>query len=105
NGGTLMEPSVIKKVEMVAQGGQAKAFSPRIVRRVISTETAKIMQAMMRRVVEQGTGVKAQVKGYSVCGKTGTAQKLDPKIKKYSSDKYVASFCGFLPAENPKLVC
>ena len=105
NDGVLMEPQVIKSVSHSSPSNDGKDFAPRTVRRAISPETAKTMRGMMRRVVEQGTGTKAKVSGYSVCGKTGTAQKLDPKTKKYSTDKYVASFCGFLPEEHPMLVC
>jgi cell division protein FtsI (penicillin-binding protein 3) len=57
----------------------------------------------MRTVVtEGGTGVNAAIEGYSVCGKTGTAQKIDQKGE-YAKDKYIASFVGFLPAERPKV--
>ncbi len=104
NGGALPEPRIIRKVETSGEK-EPEAFSSRIVRQVVSPETASILTEMMRKVVEQGTGLKAQVPGYSVCGKTGTAQKLDPRTRKYSTEKYVASFCGFLPAENPLLVC
>ncbi len=105
NGGALLEPQIIRGVESDAPGGETSAFSPRVVRQAVSPETAAVLREMMRKVVDQGTGVKAQVPGYSVCGKTGTAQKLDPRTKKYSKEKYVASFCGFMPADNPLLVC
>jgi len=105
NGGLLLEPQVIRKIERADDGMKTEAFSPRPVRRVISQETAGLLRRMMRGVVDQGTGLKAQVPGFSVCGKTGTAQKIDPKTGKYLKEKHVASFCGFLPAEDPALVC
>jgi membrane peptidoglycan carboxypeptidase len=86
-------------------GGGSNVLSPRIVRRVISEETAVTMRKILSGAVENGTGSKAGVNGYSVAGKTGTAQKIDPATRKYHKDRHVASFCGFLPAERPALVC
>lgn len=62
------------------------------------------MITILKEVVRQGTGKKAAVKGYEVAGKTGTAQKIDPETRKYSADNFVASFIGFVPADDPKLV-
>jgi cell division protein FtsI (penicillin-binding protein 3) len=105
NGGLLLEPQIIRKIETAADDMQTAGFSPRIVRRVISQETSVLLRRMMQGVVKQGTGSHASVPGFSVCGKTGTAQKIDPKTKKYFKEKHIASFCGFLPAEDPALVC
>ncbi len=106
NGGTLMEPMIIKELQEFKNGEiKKKTFKPQVVRRVISNETANIMKQLLIGVVDRGTGGQAKVQGFSVAGKTGTAQKFDPEIKKYSPSKYVASFCGFLPAEDPRLVC
>jgi cell division protein FtsI/penicillin-binding protein 2 len=58
---------------------------------------------MMRTVEEGGTGVRAAVRGYNAAGKTGTAQKADPAGGGYAADKYIASFVGFAPAENPAI--
>ena len=69
--------------------------------RVISTLTAAEMRKMMEGVVEQGTGTPAQLNGYSAAGKTGTAEKIDPRTHTYSKTKYVASFVGFAPVNNP----
>jgi cell division protein FtsI (penicillin-binding protein 3) len=106
NGGLLMEPVIIRQLKSV-DGDQASvtSFGAQTVRRVISESTAKEMRNILRGVVEKGTGLQAKVPGYSVAGKTGTAQKIDPATGKYHSSKYVASFCGFLPANDPQLVC
>lgn len=72
--------------------------------RVISVSTAETVRKMLEAVVEPGgTAVRAQVLGYRVAGKTGTAHKLDPDGK-YSRDRYVASFVGMAPASNPRLI-
>ena len=76
-----------------------------MVRRVVSTETAAALKNILCGVVERGTGVQAKIQGYNVAGKTGTAQKIDPATRKYSAKNYVSSFCGFLPAEDPQIVC
>ena len=72
-------------------------------RRVISTLTAAKMKQMMQGVVLHGTGKKAILEGYSSAGKTGTAQKVDPATRTYSRTKYVASFAGFAPINNPSV--
>jgi cell division protein FtsI (penicillin-binding protein 3) len=69
--------------------------------RVISTMTAAEMRKMMEGVVLFGTGRSAQLNGYSSGGKTGTAQKIDPKTHTYSKTKHVASFAGFAPVNDP----
>lgn len=106
NGGFLMEPLIVKQLNDSKNGKMVqKIFSPQKVRRVISPETANFMKKILVQVVERGTGLQAKVVGFSVAGKTGTAQKIDLKTKKYFADKYVASFCGFVPVKNPQLVC
>jgi len=70
---------------------------------VISEETAAAMRRLLVKVVESGTGKKAAVPGFTVAGKTGTAQKAIPGVG-YSSDRYVGSFFGFLPADRPRVV-
>lgn len=106
NGGLLMEPLIIKQINNFQNGKKVTTtFMPQVVRRVISEETAKTMQKILLGVVERGTGIHAKVAGYTIAGKTGTAQKIDPKTKKYFPNRYLASFCGFVPAEDPRLVC
>src|SRR5436853_7530907 len=79
------------------------AFHPTEERRVLSPLTAAQMKQMMQGVVLHGTGKKAILEGYSAAGKTGTAQKLDPATGTYSRTKYVASFAGFAPINNPAI--
>ena len=71
--------------------------------RVISTMTAAEMRSMMEGVVLAGTGTTAQLNGYSAGGKTGTAQKIDVRTHTYSKTKYIASFVGFAPVNNPAI--
>jgi cell division protein FtsI/penicillin-binding protein 2 len=99
NSGVEVQPHLIDRIE----GEGARKIKRR---RVLSAETAKELTAMLRQVVgnDQGTGQEAQVPGYSIAGKTGTAAKPDPVLGGYSTSKYVASFVGFLPASDPRLV-
>ena len=71
--------------------------------RVISSKTSAIVRGMLQGVVDDGSGHFAQISGYSVAGKTGTSQKVDPKTGTYG-DQYVASFIGFAPASDPEYV-
>jgi cell division protein FtsI (penicillin-binding protein 3) len=83
---------------------QTVAFHPGPSHRVISPFTAAEMRSMMQKVVLEGTGRKAILEGYSAAGKTGTAQKVDPNTGAYSKTKYVGSFAGFAPVNNPEIV-
>lgn len=102
NDGILMKPYIVKEIS--AQNGQSvKRFKPQEVRRVISARTAGIVKKILQTVTtEGGTGVNAALDRYSVCGKTGTARKLD-EDGQYSDSKHVASFIGFTPAEKPEI--
>ena len=71
--------------------------------RVVSKKTSDLVTKMLESVVAHGTGIKAQITGYSVAGKTGTAQKPNLKTRGYQKDAYVASFAGFFPSQNPRL--
>lgn len=90
NGGLKVTPHVAEKATPDEPG-----------RRVISKETSSIVRGMLQSVVDEGTGHLAQIPGYTVAGKTGTAQKVDPETGLYG-DEYVTSFVGFAPAEDPK---
>jgi len=104
NGGYLMQPYVVDQV-LGNDGRLVAQHRPHLVRQVISEQTARAMREMMTGVVdEEGTGTRARVPGFNVAGKTGTAQKVDPVTGGYSVDKRVASFVGFVPADDPKLV-
>ncbi len=82
---------------------QTIAFQPAEGTRVISSLTAAEMRQMLQGVVLHGTGRKALLEGYSSAGKTGTAQKVDPATGAYSKTKYVASFAGFAPINDPQI--
>ncbi len=104
NGGTLMKPFLVRRVES-ATGEVLQETTPTAVHRVIKPETARVATQVLRRVVEEkkGTGVKARIDGYPVAGKTGTAQKVIPGAHGYSG-KYIGSFVGYLPAAAPRAV-
>jgi cell division protein FtsI (penicillin-binding protein 3) len=97
NDGMLKKPYVIKKIEKFD-------FEPRDIRRVVSVKTAQAVKQMLKNAVDLGTGKSAKINGYTVGGKTGTAQKVDYTIKAYSAKHYIASFCGMVPAMNPEFV-
>lgn len=103
NDGVLVRPFLVKKI--VDKGGRiVKHFAPRVVRRVVSSKTAQDVTSILSKVVqEDGTGKMAFIEGYQVAGKTGTAQKAEPGGKGYAEDKYISSFMGFVPAEDPQL--
>ncbi len=103
NGGYLMKPYVIEKI-VGPDGNVIEQNSPEVVTRVISYDTSYQMKQIMQGVVENGTGKKAQIPGFSVAGKTGTAQIPNPKSGGYYSDRYIASFIGFAPVEDPAIV-
>ncbi len=102
NGGRLLEPRLCLDADWPT-GESPRWPVPSEVRRLISPETAAALTRMMEGVVKRGTGVDAALPGWTVAGKTGTAQKIDPRTRAYSPDKYVASFCGFVPASHPRL--
>ncbi len=98
NKGVITRPKIVKKI--LDPSIEAKK-SPLQFKRVISEETATRLTSIFREVTKTGTGKEAQVKGYDVAGKTGTAQKFDPSTGHYSSRAHTASFAGFAPAEKP----
>ena len=103
NNGILMKPLLVKQI-ISNTGTVTKTNGSTPVRRVISNAAARKIKMMMQEVVsEKGTGNNAFVKGYSVCGKTGTAQIANKKSRGYSEDKFTAVFAGFAPAQNPEL--
>ena len=102
NGGTLYKPFVVKRVSST-DGAVVVDNGPEAVRRVIGPKAAKEMAEILEGVVKDGTGKKAAVPGVRVAGKTGTSQKIDPRTRQYTHEKYIASFVGFAPAEDPKI--
>lgn len=102
NGGTLVRPYVARSIRAV-EGKVVQEAAPVKLRRVISEGTARTLATILKGVVTEGTGKDAAIEGFEVAGKTGTAQKLDQATGRYSRDKVVASFVGFVPAEQPRL--
>ena len=104
NGGKLMRPYVVKAI-VDRSGHTVNETRPKVIRRVISQKTAgKVARVLERVVSEEGTAAPASINGFRVAGKTGTSQKVDPGTRRYSWSKYVATFVGFVPVDNPKLV-
>jgi cell division protein FtsI (penicillin-binding protein 3) len=102
NDGVLMKPYLVRAITD-KNGQYIHRFKPRKIRRVISTNTAREVAKIMETVIKRnGTGTLAALEGYSVSGKTGTAQKIG-KEGTYAEGKYIASFAGFTPAENPEI--
>jgi cell division protein FtsI (penicillin-binding protein 3) len=102
NGGFLMKPYLVKEITD-QNGNSIHRFEPRKIRRVISSETARTVSKMMQTVITKGgTGVRASLDGYAVCGKTGTTQKISEEGT-YVEGKYIASFIGFTPAQKPEI--
>jgi cell division protein FtsI (penicillin-binding protein 3) len=103
NGGRLLEPVLVKRVSD-STGATLSEATPRVRREPISPAVARMVGEMLVAVTEgEGTGVEAAIPGYRVAGKTATAQKIDLETGKYTDTHYVASFVGFVPAENPRL--
>ncbi|PYI89447.1 MAG: penicillin-binding protein 2 [Verrucomicrobia bacterium] len=103
NGGKLITPRIVKSVT-AADGKTITEFTPQQVRQVISPQTSQQLSNALRGVVsDRGTAAAAAVAGFTIAGKTGTAQKVDPHGG-YEHGKYVVSFTGFLPAEHPEFV-
>ena len=98
NGGYYYQPHVVKQV-LDSDGNLVQNYDKILVRRTISQETSDQMKKILQDVVEEGTGKKAIVEGYEIGGKTGTAEKL-PR----GNGKYILSFIGFSPVEDPQVV-
>lgn len=98
NGGNYYEPHVVKQIQN-ENGNVTETKDPVLVRKTISKETSDIIKDYMYGVVEEGTGKSAAVEGYAIGGKTGTAEKLPRR-----NGKYLVSFIGYAPQENPQVV-
>ncbi|MGA9772827.1 MAG: penicillin-binding protein [Blastocatellia bacterium] len=103
NGGVYVQPHVISRI--TSSSGDVLEEHSDERHQVVSEHTATTIRKMLEGVVMQGTGKAAQMGGYSAAGKTGTAQKVDEKTKRYSQTKYIASFAGFAPVDNPEVAC
>ncbi|MBI5873531.1 MAG: penicillin-binding protein [Candidatus Omnitrophica bacterium] len=101
NDGVYMKPFIVREI-IDKRGEVIKSFEPQVVRNAVSIETSKMMREILANVVETGTGKLAQSKFYRFGGKTGTAQKVESNGT-YSHSKFMASFIGFAPVENPEI--
>lgn len=102
NGGNLLKPYIVKQI--ISQDGEVVLEnSPTVVRRVISEESSQKVRAILESVVSEGSGKNAQIDGFRVGGKTGTAQKYEDGS--IADGKLIASFIGFAPADDPTYVC
>src|ERR1700756_3375078 len=104
NDGVWVAPRIVAGTVAPKGAPQMVAFHPGAPPRVTPPNTAAEMRSMMEKVVIEGTGRKAILEGYSAAGKTGTAQKVDPATGAYSKTKYIGSFAGFAPVNNPQIV-
>jgi cell division protein FtsI (penicillin-binding protein 3) len=104
NDGLLMKPLLIKEV-LNERGEVIRQNKPRPVRRVISPATAELLQGLLEDVLTPGgTGARAALSNYRAAGKTGTAQKSNRRSGGYDDDRYTASFVGFVPVANPRIL-
>lgn len=102
NDGLLMQPHIVQAITD-PNGRLIRNVEPKAAGQVVSAKTARTVRRIMRTVITPGgTGINAELDGYDVCGKTGTAQKIDENGR-YASDQYVSSFVGFAPAQQPAL--
>lgn len=101
NGGVLMKPYLVKKL-LNAEGALVRENKPTPIRRAISKETAAKLKELLEGVVERGTGKPSRIDDFRVCGKTGTAQKVNPRGG-YYDDRYISTFVGFAPYAAPRV--
>lgn len=103
NGGMLNNPYIVDSIRD-SETGEIQQTPVKNIRRVLSSEQAAQMKIMLTGVTTDGSGKNAQVDGYIVAGKTGTAQKVNPNGRGYLKGAYISSFAGFIPANDPKYV-
>jgi cell division protein FtsI (penicillin-binding protein 3) len=108
NGGELLQPRIVSRIEdSDAQGGPRAIYTApdrTVVGRAVSKASADAVMQMMHETVERGTGRNAKLDNYTVAGKTGTAQMINPGGRGYSPDRYFSSFCAVAPVEEPRMV-
>jgi len=103
NGGYLVRPHIVAEIR-TPDGQTVFSAHQEEKQRILSERTAYAMRDILKLVVEEGgTATGAAVQGNKVAGKTGTAQLIDPKTRRYSRDRFISSFVGFVPADNPRL--
>lgn len=103
NGGVLNRPYMVQSIRD-GETGSVTEMQAQPIRRVLSSEQAAQMRAMLLGVTTNGSGKNARVDGYMVAGKTGTAQKVNPNGRGYLKGGYISSFGGFVPANDPRFV-
>ena len=105
NGGRLMQANLASKI-VSSEGLVIASSPPKNLGQAVSPETARELRNLLQKIVtdEHGTASKAKTPSYTTAGKTGTAQKVEPGLKGYAKDKYLASFVGFAPVSDPHLV-
>lgn len=104
NGGYYYEPHVVKQI-VTEDGELVKNYSKNLMKQTVTKETSDYIKECLRAVVTDGTGSTAAIDGYTVGGKTGTAEKVDTSIGKRIQGEYILSFLGCVPCENPEVVC
>src|SRR5262249_3826670 len=102
-GGVLREPMLMREVRD-RSGHVKRRFEPHAVRRAFSEKTTATLREMLCAVVDSGTARAARIPGFEIGGKTGTAQKYEARVGTYGRGMYLASFAGFAPASQPRLV-
>jgi membrane peptidoglycan carboxypeptidase len=102
NGGVRIKPHIIKEIRH--SGGKPAVVPELVSTPIVSENAARGLKKMLREVVVKGTAKRAQLNGYTSAGKTGTAWKYNAKLKRVDAGKYVSSFIGMAPAENPAVV-
>lgn len=102
NNGLLLKPQLVRRIE-TREGIPIYSAKPHVIRRTASEATMQKLRELLRLTVQSGTGLKANVHGMDIAGKTGTAQKVTETG--YSQTDYIATFVGFFPVDNPKLLC
>ena len=102
NGGNLVRPHIIDRI--ISSDGHEEKVQPEIIRRVISEDTSRAMGTMLRSVVVNGHGKRADVPGYLVGGKTGTAQVAKSDARGYQDGLSIGSFVGYAPINDPRFV-
>lgn len=103
NGGVLMEPRLARELRG-ADGRVLRRWTPEPVHRVFTEATTATLHTMLSAVVDSGTATAARIHGMPIAGKTGTAQKYDPRTHRYGTGMYIASFAGFAPSDHPRVV-
>ncbi len=102
NNGVLMKPLIVKEI-IDSEYNIVKQYQPEEIRKVVSTQTANTLMDILEEVVDDGTGVRAKLENYSAAGKTGTSQKFDFSLGRYSYEKFTSWFVGFTPSHDAEI--